>query len=116
KDRGEKIAVRTAYDAAFARIFDRAGADILLVGDSLGMVIQGHPTTLPVTLEEMCYHGRAVARGARRAHVVVDMRCMSYQVSSLQAIESAGKLIKDGGAESVKLEGGEEIAEHVRRI
>ena len=116
KERGDKIAMLTAYDATFARLLDEAGADVLLVGDSLGMVVQGHQTTLPVTVEEICYHGRAVARGARRAHLVGDMPFMSYQVSPLQALENAGKLIKDGGFESVKLEGGEEVAEHVRRI
>jgi len=113
---GSPIAMVTAYDYTMARLLDEAGSDILLVGDSLGMVIQGHPTTLPVTVEEICYHGRAVVRGAQRAHVVGDMPFMSYQVSPLQGLENAGKLIKDGGFESVKLEGGEEIAEHVRRI
>jgi 3-methyl-2-oxobutanoate hydroxymethyltransferase len=106
----------TAYDFTMARLLDDGGADILLVGDSLGMVVQGHPTTLPVTVDEICYHGRAVARGARRAHVVGDMPFMSFQVSPVQALENAGKLIKDGGCESVKLEGGEEVAPHVRRI
>lgn len=113
---GSPIAMVTAYDYTMARLLDEAGADVLLVGDSLGMVVQGHATTLPVTVEEICYHGRAVARGAKRAHVVGDMPFMSYQVSPLQAIENAGKLVKDGSFESVKLEGGEEIAEHVRRI
>jgi 3-methyl-2-oxobutanoate hydroxymethyltransferase len=113
---GSPIAMVTAYDYTMARLLDEGGADILLVGDSLGMVVQGHTTTLPVTVEEICYHGRTVARGAKRAHVVGDMPFMSYQVSPLQAIENAGKLVKDGGFESVKLEGGEEIAEHVRRI
>ncbi|MFS8068657.1 MAG: 3-methyl-2-oxobutanoate hydroxymethyltransferase [Byssovorax sp.] len=113
---GSPIAMVTAYDYTMARLLDEGGADVLLVGDSLGMVVQGHTTTLPVTVEEICYHGRAVARGAKRAHVVGDMPFMSYQVSPLQAIENAGKLVKDGGFESVKLEGGEEIAEHVRRI
>ncbi len=106
----------TAYDFTMARLFDEGGADMLLVGDSLGMVVQGHPNTLPVTVEEICYHGRAVARGARRAHVVGDMPFMSFQVSAEKALENAGKLMKDGAFESVKLEGGEEIAEHVRRI
>lgn len=106
----------TAYDFTMARLLDEGGADILLVGDSLGMVIQGHPTTLPVTVEEICYHGRAVVRGARRAHVVGDMPFMSFQVSPIQALENAGKLVKEGCFESVKLEGGEEVAEHVRRI
>jgi len=106
----------TAYDFTMARLLDEGGADILLVGDSLGMVVQGHPTTLPVTVEEICYHGRAVMRGAHRAHVVGDMPFMSFQVSPTQAVENAGKLMKDGCFESVKLEGGEEVAEHVRRI
>ncbi len=113
---GTPIAMVTAYDFTMARLLDDGGADVMLVGDSLGMVVQGHATTLPVTVEEICYHGRAVARGARRAHVVGDMPFMSYQVSPIQAVENAGKLMKDGAFESVKLEGGEEIAEHVRRI
>ena len=116
KGMGPSIAMVTAYDFTMARLMDEAGVDIMLVGDSLGMVIQGLPTTLPVTLEEIAYHGRAVARGSARAHVVGDMPFMSYQVSPEQAVGSAGKLIKDGGLEAVKLEGGEEIAEHVRRI
>jgi 3-methyl-2-oxobutanoate hydroxymethyltransferase len=106
----------TAYDFTMARLLDEGGADILLVGDSLGMVVQGHTTTLPVTVEEICYHGRAVARGARHAHVVGDMPFMSFQVSAERALENAGRLIKDGSFESVKLEGGEAVAEHVRRI
>ena len=113
---GQPLAMVTAYDFTMARLFDEGGADLLLVGDSLGMVVQGHPTTLPVTVEEICYHGRAVARGAHHAHVVGDMPFMSFQVSPEKALENAGKLIKDGGCESIKLEGGEEVAEHVRRI
>jgi len=116
KDRGEKIAVLTAYDSAFARIFDRAGIDVLLVGDSLGMVIQGHPNTLPVTLDQMAYHGRAVARGATRAHVTVDMPFGSYQVSREKAVESAIRLVAEGGAESVKLEGGAPFASTIEAI
>ncbi|MRG95740.1 3-methyl-2-oxobutanoate hydroxymethyltransferase [Polyangium spumosum] len=116
KANGPPIAMVTAYDFTMARLFDEGGADMLLVGDSLGMVVQGHPTTLPVTVEEICYHGRAVARGARRAHVVGDMPFMSFQVSAVQALENAGRLMKDGAFESVKIEGGEEVAEHVRRI
>jgi 3-methyl-2-oxobutanoate hydroxymethyltransferase len=113
---GTPLTMITAYDFTMARLLDDGGADMLLVGDSLGMVIQGHPTTLPVTVEEICYHGRAVARGARAAHVVGDMPFMSFQVSVERALENAGRLVKDGSFESVKLEGGEEIAEHVRRI
>jgi 3-methyl-2-oxobutanoate hydroxymethyltransferase len=99
-----------------ARLLDEAGVDMVLVGDSLGMVVQGLDNTIPVTLDEICYHGRAVARGLARAHVVGDMPFMSYQVSAMQAVESAGKLMKDGAFESVKLEGGAEVAEHVHRI
>ena len=113
---GPPIAMVTAYDFTMARLLDEGGADMLLVGDSLGMVVQGHSTTLPVTVEDICYHGRAVARGARRAHIVGDMPFMSFQVSPAQAVENAGRLMKEGSFESVKLEGGEEVAEHVRRI
>jgi 3-methyl-2-oxobutanoate hydroxymethyltransferase len=116
KARGEKIAVLTAYDATFARLLDEAGADVLLVGDSLGMVIQGHDTTLPVTVEEMTYHCRAVARGARRAHVVGDMPFMSYQASLEQGLTNAGRLMKEGGCHAVKLEGGAIHAELVHRL
>jgi 3-methyl-2-oxobutanoate hydroxymethyltransferase len=106
----------TAYDYTMARLVDEAGIDLVLVGDSLGMVVQGLSNTIPVTLDEICYHGRAVARGVAYAHVVGDMPFMSYQVSPMQAVESAGKLMKEGAFESVKLEGGEEIAEHIARI
>lgn len=116
KTRGPKIAVLTAYDATVARLLDEGGADVLLVGDSLGMVVQGLPSTLPVTLDEICYHGRAVARATRRAHVVGDMPFMSFQVSSEKALEAAGDMMKRGGFEAVKLEGGLPVAEHVRRI
>ena len=116
KERGEKIAMLTAYDATFARLLDESGADVLLVGDSLGMVIQGHDTTLPVTLEEIAYHCRAVARGARRAHVVGDMPFMSYQASYEQGVTNAGRLMKEGSCHSVKLEGGAVHAELVRRL
>jgi 3-methyl-2-oxobutanoate hydroxymethyltransferase len=113
---GGPITMVTAYDYTMARLVDEAGVDAILVGDSLGMVFQGLANTIPVTLDEICYHGRAVARGVSRAHLVGDMPFMSYQVSSAQALESAGKLMKDGAYESVKLEGGEEVAEHVHRI
>ncbi len=116
KERGEKIAVLTAYDATFARLFDEAGADVLLVGDSLGMVIQGNETTLPVTLDEIIYHCRAVVRGARRAHVVGDMPFMTYQAGVDQAVANAGRLMKEGGVGSIKLEGGAQHAELVRRL
>jgi 3-methyl-2-oxobutanoate hydroxymethyltransferase len=116
KERGEKIAMLTAYDATFARLLDEAGADVLLVGDSLGMVVQGHETTLPVTLDEIAYHCRAVTRGARRAHVVGDMPFMSYQASWEQGLTNAGKLMKEGNCHSVKLEGGAVHAELVHRL
>lgn len=116
KGGAEKIAVVTAYDATMAGLLDEAGVDVLMVGDSLGMVVQGNDNTLSVTLDEMIYHCRAVARGARRAHVVCDLPFMSYQVSPEQALVSAGRLMKEGFAESVKLEGGEISASSVTRI
>ena len=116
KRRGERIAMLTCYDASFARLLDESHVDVLLVGDSLGMVIQGHDTTLPVTLDEMIYHCRAVARGAERAHVVGDMPFMSYQTSPEQALANAGRLVKEGGAHSVKLEGGAQHAALVARL
>jgi len=116
KQIGQKICMVTAYDAAFARIFDEAGADVILVGDSLGMVVQGHASTLPVTMEQMIYHCAAVTRGAKRAHVVGDLPFMSYQPSIQEAVKNAGRLVAEGGAESVKLEGGEEFAETVEHI
>lgn len=116
KAAGPAIAMVTAYDYTMALLVDEGGADVVLVGDSLGMVVQGLPTTLPVTIDEICYHGRAVSRALRRAHLVGDMPFMSFQVSSEKALENAGKLMKDGGFEAVKLEGGAEVAEHVHRI
>jgi 3-methyl-2-oxobutanoate hydroxymethyltransferase len=113
---GPKLAVLTAYDATMARLVDDGGADVILVGDSLGMVVQGQPNTLAVTLDEMIYHSRSVARAVRRAHQVVDMPFMSFQVSAERALDGAGRLIKEGAAEAVKLEGGVGIAETVRRI
>ena len=116
KRRGERIAMLTAYDFAFARIFDQSGIDVLLVGDSLGNVVQGQDTTLPVTLDEIVYHTRLVTRGARRALVVGDMPFGSYQVSPEDAVRSAIRLVKDGGAQAVKLEGGVSMAETIARI
>ena len=116
KERGEKIAVLTAYDATFARLLDESGVDVLLVGDSLGMVIQGNDTTLPVTLDEMAYHCRAVVRGVRRAHVVGDMPFGTYQASIEQAVANASRLMKEGGCHSVKLEGGAIHAPLVERL
>ncbi len=110
------IAMVTAYDYPFARIFDQAGIDALLVGDSLGMVVQGNDSTIPVTVDEMVYHCRMVARARRRALLIADMPFLSFQVSIEQAIQNAGRLIKEGGAEAVKVEGGIAIAETVRRL
>ena len=116
KRRGEKIAMLTAYDATMARLLDRAGIDVLLVGDSLGMVILGHETTVPVTLEETIHHGRAVARGARRALVVADMPFLTYQVSVPEAVRNAGRLMQEGRAAAVKLEGGRAVLEVTERL
>jgi 3-methyl-2-oxobutanoate hydroxymethyltransferase len=116
KARGEKISMITAYDATFARLLDEAGADILLVGDSLGMVVQGHDNTLPVTLDEMIYHCRAVGRGAKRAQIVGDMPFMTYQESVEAGIRNAGRLMKEGGCHAVKLEGGAQHAPLVARL
>lgn len=116
KEQGEKIAMITAYDATFTRILDGAGIDIALVGDSLGMVIQGYTDTTHVSLDEMIYHARIVRRGISTAHMTVDLPFMSYQVSVEQTMESAGRLVKEGGAESVKLEGGEWVSERVYRL
>jgi len=111
KKKGEKITVLTAYDYLTAQILDRAGIDIILVGDSLGMVVLGYETTLPVTMEEMLHHTKAVVRGAKRAFVVADMPFLSYQVSIEEAIRNAGRFLKEAGAHGVKLEGGEEVAD-----
>jgi 3-methyl-2-oxobutanoate hydroxymethyltransferase len=116
KQAGQKITVLTAYDATFARLLDQTGIDVLLVGDSLGMVVQGQPTTLPVTLEDVIYHCRAVARGASRAHLVGDMPFLSYQAGLDQAVLNCGRVLKEGGAEAVKLEGGARHADLVLRL
>jgi 3-methyl-2-oxobutanoate hydroxymethyltransferase len=112
KGRRAKLAVVTGYDYSSARLLDEAGVDSILVGDSLGMVVQGHPTSLPVTLRDIIYHTQCVARGAKRALVIADLPFLSYQVSPRQAVRSAGKLLKAGAA-SVKLEGGERMADAV---
>jgi len=106
KARGQRLTMLTAYDYTLARLLDDAGVDSLLVGDSLGMVVQGQPDCLAVTLDEMIYHTRLVARGVRRSLLVADLPFMSYQISPRQALKSAGRLIKEGGAQAVKLEGG----------
>jgi 3-methyl-2-oxobutanoate hydroxymethyltransferase len=116
KRKGEPITMLTAYDFTFARIFDHAGIDLLLVGDSLGNVVQGCETTLPVTLDESIYHTRLVARGVERSLVVGDMPFGSYQVSSEDAVRSAIRMVKEGGAQAVKLEGGVHVAEAIERI
>jgi 3-methyl-2-oxobutanoate hydroxymethyltransferase len=116
KAAGRRLAVLTAYDYTTARLFDRAGVDALLIGDSLGMVVQGHSHSLRVTLDEVIYHTRCVARGASRALVIADLPFMSYQVSPEQAVASAGRLIQEGDAHAVKLEGGGRSAEQIRKI
>lgn len=116
KASGRPLAVLTAYDFLWARILDEAGVDAILVGDTLGMVVQGRETTLPVTLEQMIYHGEMVARAVRRALVIVDLPFMSYQVSPRQAIRSAGKVLKETGAAAVKLEGGARQAEIIEAL
>jgi 3-methyl-2-oxobutanoate hydroxymethyltransferase len=116
KGTGERIAVVTAYDVVFAGLADRAGVDAVLVGDSLGMVMQGGRSTLSVTLDEMVYHCRIAARGITRAHLIGDLPFMSYQASAEDGMRAAGRLMKEGHAEAVKLEGGEGVAELCRRL
>src|SRR3954462_14305326 len=113
RSRGVRLSVLTAYDYTFARLLDEGGVDAILVGDSLGMVIQGHATALPVTLDEMIYHTRCVVHGTSRAMVITDMPFMTFQLGPTQALESAGRLVKEGGAHAVKLEGGERTAEAI---
>ncbi len=116
KGKAEAFSMLTAYDHTFSRIFDEAGIDVLLIGDSVGNTVQGEESTLPVTLDEMVYHCRMVARGARRALVVGDMPFGSYQVSPEEAVRNAIRLVKDGGVAAVKLEGGEHMQETISRI
>ncbi|TCD48508.1 3-methyl-2-oxobutanoate hydroxymethyltransferase [Chlorobium sp. N1] len=120
KQNGEKISVLTAYDYTMSRILDRAGIDVILVGDSASNVFSGHNTTLPITVDEMIYHARAVVRGVQaetgRAMVVVDMPFMSYQLSGEEALRNAGKIMKEHECDAVKMEGGRTIADTVRRI
>ncbi len=116
KERGEKITALTAYDYTFARILDQAGVDILLVGDSLGSVIQGQTSTLPVTMEDMIYHTRAVVRGTGRALVVADMPFLSFQISIEEAKRNAGRFLQEAGAEAVKIEGGAAMLETIEAI
>ena len=120
KQNGEKISMLTAYDYTMARILDRAGLDVILVGDSASNVFAGHSTTLPITIEEMIYHAKAVVKGVHdesgRAMVVVDMPFMSYQISGDEALRNAGKIMKEHGCDALKLEGGMIIADSVKRI
>lgn len=116
KQRGEKITALTAYDVQMARLLDEVGVELLLVGDSLGMVILGYENTLPVTMEEMLHHTRAVARGARKALVIADMPFMSYQTGVQDALMNAGRFLKEAGAHGVKLEGGVEILPQVKAL
>jgi 3-methyl-2-oxobutanoate hydroxymethyltransferase len=116
KKRGEKITVLTAYDFAMAQILDRAGVDVLLVGDSLANVVLGYETTLPVTLDAMVHHTAAVSRGARRALVVADMPFLTAQVSVSDAVRGAGRLLSEGGCAAVKIEGGRAVLDAVRRL
>ena len=116
KDEGRRFAMLTAYDYLSAKILDEAGIPILLVGDSLGMVMLGHPTTLPVTLDDMLHHAKAVARGAKQALLVGDMPFMSYHASVERAITSAGRFVQEAGMHAVKLEGGGRVIEITRRL
>jgi 3-methyl-2-oxobutanoate hydroxymethyltransferase len=116
KRRGEKIAMLTAYDATMARLLDRAGIDVLLVGDSVGMVVLGYDTTVPVSLDDMLHHTRIVVRGTERALVVADMPFLSYQVNTSEAVRNAGRLMKEAGAAAVKLEGGRAVIDVVKRL
>lgn len=116
KEKGEKIAMLTAYDYSFAKLLDNANIDILLVGDSASNVMAGHETTLPITLDEMIYHAKSVVKGVKRALVVIDLPFGSYQGNSRKALDSAIRIMKESGAHAVKLEGGEEIEDSIKRI
>jgi len=116
KKKNQKITMLTAYDYGTAVVVDEAGIDIILVGDSLGMVVLGYESTLPVTMGDMIHHTKAVCRGAKRAMVIGDMPFMSYQVSVAEAVRNAGRFLQEAGAHGVKLEGGREVAEATRRI
>lgn len=116
KEKGEKLTMLTAYDYSMAKLIDEAGVNMILVGDSLGMVILGYEDTLSVTMEDMIHHTAAVARGTKNALVVADMPFMSYQTSVYDALVNAGRLMKEGRAQAVKLEGGREVAEHIEAI
>lgn len=116
KQEKKKITMLTAYDYPFAQIADEAGLDAILVGDSLGMVVQGNENTLPVTMDEMIYHTKMVSRAVKNALVIGDMPFMSYQASIEDAVRNAGRFLKEGGAAAIKIEGGAEVAEHIRAM
>ena len=116
KQRGEKITMLTAYDYSTAKLIDEVGVPLILVGDSLGMVVLGYESTIPVTMEEMIHHTKAVVRGTKQALVVGDMPFMTYHIDASDALYNAGRFIQEGGAQAVKLEGGEKVAETVRQM
>ncbi|MCH8813738.1 MAG: 3-methyl-2-oxobutanoate hydroxymethyltransferase [Chloroflexi bacterium] len=116
KKRGEKIVMITAYDFPSARLVEQAGVPLILVGDTLGMVVLGYDTTVPVTVDDIIHHTKAVVRGTNKAHVVADMPFMSYQTGPEEALRNAGRMLKEAGAQSIKLEGGVAVAETVRRL
>jgi 3-methyl-2-oxobutanoate hydroxymethyltransferase len=116
RERRTKLTVLTGYDYTFARLLDESGIDAILVGDSLGMVVQGHQNALPVTLDEMIYHTRCVVRGTNRAMIITDLPFMTFQPGPAKALESAGRLVKEGGAHAVKLEGGERTADAIAAV
>lgn len=116
KSMGTKISCLTAYDALIARVLDESGVDVILVGDSLGNVVQGHETTIPVTLEDTIYHTKCVVNGAKRAMIVADMPFMSFQVSADEAFRNAGRIMKEAGAGAVKLEGGRRVTDAIFRM
>ena len=116
KSKGEKIPMITAYDYTTARLADAAEIPIVLVGDSLGMVVLGYDSTIPVTMDDMVHHVKMVSRGCQRALIVADLPFMTYQVDHAQALTNAARLLQEGGAQTVKLEGGESVAETVNRV
>src|ERR1700761_841630 len=116
KQHGEKISMLTAYDFSMAKIFDDAGIDVLLVGDSASNVMAGHETTLPITLDQMIYHAQSVIRAIDRCLVLVDLPFGTYQGNSKEALNSAIRIMKEAGAHGIKLEGGEEVTESIRRV
>ncbi len=113
---GPKLSMVSLYDYPFARLAEDAGLDMILVGDSLGMVVQGHDSTVPVTIDDIVYHTKAVRRGAPRTHIVADLPFLTYHIDNQRTVENAGRLLQEGGADSVKLEGGQEIAERVAAL